>query len=83
MHTVGPKGQVVIAKEIRERLEVRPGWKVLQRIVGDHVELYFLPPSSHRSLKGVLAPYLKRTVRPEEWEKAKEEAWRSAVGRDG
>ena len=25
-YKVGPKGQVVIAKEARERLGVRPGW---------------------------------------------------------
>lgn len=42
-YLVGPKGQVVIAKEIRERLGIRPGWRVIQRLVDDHVELYFLP----------------------------------------
>jgi hypothetical protein len=34
---------VVIAKEIRERLGVQPGWVALQRLVGDCVEIYFLP----------------------------------------
>ena len=41
-HFVGPKGQIVIAKEIRERLGVAPGWLTIQRLVDDHVEVYFL-----------------------------------------
>ena len=55
---VGAKGQVVIDKEIRDRLGVRPGWIALQRLVDDHVEISFVPPEHHRSLKGSLAPYM-------------------------
>ena len=47
-------GQVVIAKEIRDRLGIAPGWVALQRVVDDHVELYFLPPERRESLKGTL-----------------------------
>ena len=54
-YVVGPKGQVVIAKEIRDRLGVEPGWLALQRVVGDHVEVHFLPPEHRKSLKGSLA----------------------------
>ena len=43
-HVVGFKGQVVIAKEIRDQLRIEPGWLALQRLVNDHVEVYFLPP---------------------------------------
>ena len=43
-HKVGPKGQVVIKKEIRDKLGVEPGWEALQFLVNDHVEVYFLPP---------------------------------------
>lgn len=56
-YTVGPKGQVVIAKEIRDRLGVHPGWTVVQRVADDHVELYFVPPEHTRSLKGSLGRY--------------------------
>jgi bifunctional DNA-binding transcriptional regulator/antitoxin component of YhaV-PrlF toxin-antitoxin module len=81
-HVVGSKGQVVIAKEIRDRLGVEPGWTALQRLVGDHVEVYFLPPEHRRSLKGSLAPHLKARVGPgNEWEKARDTAWNSAAGR--
>lgn len=81
-YVVGPKGQVVIAKEIRERLGVEPGWMALQRLAGDHVEVYFLPPEHRKSLKGSLAPHLKTRVGPgNEWEQARGTAWSTAAGR--
>src|SRR5437868_3281532 len=57
-NVVGPKGQVVIEKEIRDRLGVKPGWKAMQRIVDDHVELHFIPPPHNRSLAGCLKPFI-------------------------
>lgn len=78
-YSVGRKGQVVIAKEIRDRLGVQPGWTALQRLVGDHVELYFVPPPHRRSLTGALARYTKRDVGTgEEWDRAREAAWAAA-----
>lgn len=74
-HVVGSKGQVVIAKEIRDRLGVEPGWIALQRLVGDHVEIHFVPPVHRRSLKGILARYVKRRVSEEEWAEARARAW--------
>ena len=79
-YLVGAKGQVVIAKEIRERLGIKPGWVALQRLVGDRVEIYFLPPEHHESLKGGLAQYLKVRVPPgEAWDKARQAAWEAAA----
>ncbi|HLI50837.1 MAG TPA: AbrB/MazE/SpoVT family DNA-binding domain-containing protein [Thermomicrobiaceae bacterium] len=52
---VGTKGQIVIAKEIRDELGIEPGWTAFQQIVDDHVEIYFLPPRHNRSLYGILA----------------------------
>ncbi|MBI2941735.1 MAG: AbrB/MazE/SpoVT family DNA-binding domain-containing protein [Chloroflexi bacterium] len=79
-HRVGPKGQVVIAKEIRDRLGVRPGWLAIQRLVDDHVEVYFVPPEHRRSLKGVFAEHVELRVPPgEEWHRAREYAWQTAV----
>jgi len=57
-NVIGPKGQVVIKKEIRDRLGVGPGWKATQRIVDDHVELHFIPPTHNRSLAGILKPFI-------------------------
>jgi AbrB family looped-hinge helix DNA binding protein len=79
-HLVGAKGQVVIEKEIRDRLGVKPGWVAVQRIVNDHVEIYFLPPEHRQSLKGSLAPFIKRTIPADaDWGEVREQAWREAV----
>ena len=79
-HVVGAKGQVVIAKEIRERLGVEPGWMALQRVVDDHVEVYFVAPEHRKSLKGSLAAHLKvRVPSEEEWDRAREAAWDKAA----
>lgn len=56
-HKVGTKGQVVIEKPIREVLVIEPGFLVVQRVVGDHVEIRFFPPGHERSLRGVLRGY--------------------------
>lgn len=80
-YTIGQKGQVVIAKEIRDRLGVGPGWLALQRLVDDHVEVHFVPPEHTRSLKGCLARYATRSLPPgAEWEEARDAAWDKAVG---
>ena len=77
---VGTKGQVVIYKEIRDRLGVQPGWLALQRVVDDHVEIYFVMPEHTRSLMGSLAKYTKVQVAPgAEWDKAREFAWTEAA----
>jgi bifunctional DNA-binding transcriptional regulator/antitoxin component of YhaV-PrlF toxin-antitoxin module len=82
-YTVGPKGQVVIAKEIRDKLGVAPGWVALQRLAGDHAEVHFVPPPHRRSLKGGLTRFTKVRVRPgREWAEAREAAW-AAESRGG
>ena len=79
-YVVGPKGQVVIAKGVRDRLGIQPGWLALQRIVDDHVEIYFLPPEHGESLKGSLARYSDvRIGVGKEWEEARTAAWAQAV----
>lgn len=79
-HIVGPKGQVVIAKEIRDRLGVEPGWLALQRLVDDHVEIYFLPPEHRKSLKASLASHIKgHLASGREWARARDKAWHKAA----
>ena len=77
---VGKKGQVVIAKEIREQLGVKPGWVALQRLIDDRVEIIFLPPEHEKSLKGSLVSYLKtRVPEGETWQQTCEIAWERAI----
>jgi len=79
-HVVGPKGQVVIAKEIRDQLGIEPGWLALQRLVNDHVEVYFQPPEHRKSLKGSLARHVRVRVAPgQEWGEARDMAWDKAT----
>jgi bifunctional DNA-binding transcriptional regulator/antitoxin component of YhaV-PrlF toxin-antitoxin module len=76
---VGQKGQIVIEKPIRDALRLEPGHLAIQRLVSDHVEIYFYPPEHEESLRGVLADRVKRTAHAEEWSEAQEEAWSAAV----
>lgn len=79
VNKVGEKGQVVIEKPIRDALGIEPGFVAVQDLKGDHVEIRFFPPEHRRSLRGVLASKIKRTLPPEDWQAAREEAWRHAA----
>jgi len=48
------KGQIVIPKEIREKLGITPGRKVLLRIVGKHAEITPLPEDPIKAMRGIL-----------------------------
>jgi AbrB family looped-hinge helix DNA binding protein len=50
--TISPKFQVVIPKEIRLRLKLRPGQKVHAMVYEDRIELVPVRPA--RQLKGFL-----------------------------
>jgi len=79
-NVVGTKGQVVINKEIRQKLGIEPGWLALQRIVDDHVEVYFLPSEHNRSLAGSLKEHIKPGVAEGlSWHEIRELAWSEAV----
>lgn len=80
-YLVGAKGQIVVAKKLRDRLGVKPGWIALQRLAGDHIEVRFLPPEHEASLKGSLAPHIRTHVPPEAWDAARERAWKRASRR--
>lgn len=82
-HVVGPKGQVVIDKQIRDRLGIRPGWLAVQVLIDDHIEIHFIPPEHSDSLRGSLAGYSKVRLADEEaFHQATEEAWARAARED-
>jgi bifunctional DNA-binding transcriptional regulator/antitoxin component of YhaV-PrlF toxin-antitoxin module len=75
---VGERGQVTIDKQIRDELGIGPGWRAVQRLVGQRVEITFVPPRHRRSLRGVLAgPPGPQT--DEELAAATVRAWEAAV----
>jgi AbrB family looped-hinge helix DNA binding protein len=82
-NVVGTKGQVVIAKEIRDELGIGPGWLALQRLVDDHVEIYFVMPEHNRSLKGALQKYIDPAVveslKGLSWQEIRDKAWVESV----
>lgn len=75
---VGSKGQVVIEKSIRDALSILPGSVAVQRLVGDRVEIRFLPPEHNESLFGILADYVTRSVSDAELERAIQAATEAA-----
>ena len=73
---VGSKGQIVITKQIRDQLGIVPGCRVSQRLVDDHVEIYFMSPEHNRSLKGILRQYINpSSEREDDWADVRERAW--------
>ncbi|MFZ2447076.1 MAG: AbrB/MazE/SpoVT family DNA-binding domain-containing protein [Syntrophobacteraceae bacterium] len=48
------KGQIVIPKQIREKLGIGPGKKVLLRLVGNHAEIVPLPDEPVKAMRGML-----------------------------
>lgn len=77
---VGSKGQIVITKKIREQLGIVPGCRVSQRLVDDHVEIYFMGPEHTRSLKGALRQYIDTSLESKgDWADVRERAWAEAA----
>lgn len=80
---VGSKGQIIISKEIRDKMGIKPGWIALERLINDHVEVYFIPPEHEKSLKGSLLPHIKIHIsQGKEWDNARNYSWNEAVKKD-
>ena len=48
------KGQIVIPKEIREKLGIVPGKRILFRVVDEHAEIKPLPDDPIKAMRGML-----------------------------
>jgi len=53
------KGQIIIPKEIRDRLGIKPGKRVSIKVVGDHAEIKPLPDDPIEFLTGIFKDYPK------------------------
>jgi len=51
------KGQVVIPRDVRRKLGIKPGQKVSIKAVGDKAEIIPLPEDPITSLRGILRSY--------------------------
>ncbi len=79
---VGQKGQVVIEKALRDALGIEPGYVAVQRMMGDHIELYFYPPEHNDSLLGALKGKVQIPKEEMEWADIRQRAWEIASVRD-
>ncbi len=51
--TVSSKGQIVVPKEVRKALGIKPGQKVFLKVVADHAELIPLPEDPVKGFCGI------------------------------
>ncbi|HOV88162.1 MAG TPA: AbrB/MazE/SpoVT family DNA-binding domain-containing protein [Syntrophobacteraceae bacterium] len=51
---VSSRGQIVVPKEIREKLGIKPGTRVLFQVVEQHAEIVPLPQKPVKALRGML-----------------------------
>ena len=78
---VGPEGEIVISKEMREKLGIESGWRVYQFLRDDHMKIYFLPLADDKSLAGSLAEYVTEDnkITDENWQEVRDRAWTRAI----
>jgi len=68
MTQIGPKGQMVIEKELRDKLGIAPGWYAVQEVRGNELVVRFEPPLHNRSLAGIFSAYAERVAPPSDRE---------------
>lgn len=75
--TVGERGQITLAKAIREELGVYAGDQAIQRIEHGRVVVEFVPGPHRRSLAGSLAGKVTRRPPDDSWEALRDAASRT------
>ena len=51
------KGQIIIPKDIRDKLGIKPGKQLFVKVVGDHLEIKPLPDDPIEFLTGIFQDY--------------------------
>lgn len=67
--TLSSKNQIVIPREAREALQVKPGDKILVRVLGNKVLVLEKPKSYHRAILG-------RGTYPKDYLKKERQSWK-------
>jgi bifunctional DNA-binding transcriptional regulator/antitoxin component of YhaV-PrlF toxin-antitoxin module len=69
---VSERGQITVDKAARRALGVEPGMVAVQVVVGNHLEIHFIPPEHEESLFGILKVTPGRNY--EDWDSIRKEA---------
>jgi AbrB family looped-hinge helix DNA binding protein len=72
---VGERGQITIAKAIREQLAIHAGDETVQRIEGGRIVIEVIPGRHRRSLAGTLRDKVERTPADESWPALRDASW--------
>jgi len=72
---VGERGQITIAKSIREELAIYAGDETVQRVEDGRIVIDVVPGRHRRSLAGTLGDKTGRTPPDESWEALRDAAW--------
>lgn len=74
---VGERGQITIAKAIREELGIYAGDETVQRVEDGRIVIEVVPGRHRRSLAGSLRDKVGRRPADESWEALREAAWQT------
>ena len=72
---VGERGQITIAKAIREELGIYAGDETVQRVEDGRIVIEVVPGRHHRSLAGSLRDKATRRPKDESWSAVRDAAW--------
>ena len=72
---VGERGQITIAKAIREELAIYAGDETVQRIEDGRIVIEVVPGRHRRSLAGSLRDKIGRQPVDESWDALRDAAW--------
>ena len=75
---VGERGQITLAKAIREELEIYPGDETVQRVEDGRIVIDVVPGRHRRSLAGSLKGKVQRRPDDESWDALRRAAWETA-----